>query len=724
MAWSDLPLKAIRLSNTKSSASLLPLFVLSATSLYLEVMLIRWVGTEFRLFAYFQNLALIACFLGFGYGCLKPVPRDGRLFDVGALCALVIVIEFPWNGWKHLLDVIGASLSVSNDISVWHEMTAGGDAGVWQIWLVSVGIVGGVLMFLVAIMIPLGSWVAWYLEHVPKTVVGYAVNLGGSLAGILLFTALSTLRTSPVVWFLAAFVFAALLQPFWKSTGWSTAVAAAVCTAILAIGGFPEGKVVWSPYQKLELIRGERNNFQIQVNNTGYMTIADLSKPALGGNPALASSYRESSYETPYRFVTRLDDILIVGSGAGNDIAAALRHGAQRIDAVEIDPAIRDLGRAFHPEKPYDSPRVRVTIDDARDFMHHTSRRYDLILFALLDSHTQASSLTSMRIDNYVYTSQSFEEARRLLKPDGIVVVKFEVRPAFDWLGRRFFAQLNTVFGRPPVIYYNPQIEALLPATVYLESNGSELWQRAGTPEFASFLANHPPRFELNVPSPVPLTTDDWPYIYQRNRGIPRIYGVISIILMGLAVLLVRGRFQYRKRGAWHFFLLGAGFLLLETQMISRLALYFGSTWIVNCVALTFVLAVLVAASLLLPKFESWKTGVCFAVLAAALLGIYFIPWPSIPLSIRAIGLLLACAYSVPLFFAGVVFTRSFRGEHGSGNLLGANIIGAVAGGLAQNLSFVFGMKALLLVAIVFYMGAACFGAKEGFAKNPISALP
>jgi hypothetical protein len=71
-------------------------------------------------------------------------------------------------------------------------------------------------------------------------------------------------------------------------------------------------------------------------------------------------------YELPYRFVSTPGDVLVVGAGTGNDVAAALRHDAQHVDAVEIDPTILGLGRQFHPEHPYDSSRVSQHVDDAR----------------------------------------------------------------------------------------------------------------------------------------------------------------------------------------------------------------------------------------------------------------------------------------------------------------------------------------------------------------------
>ena len=46
-------------------------FVVSVFILYLEMLLIRWVSTEIRIFAYFKNLTLIACFLGAGLGYSK-----------------------------------------------------------------------------------------------------------------------------------------------------------------------------------------------------------------------------------------------------------------------------------------------------------------------------------------------------------------------------------------------------------------------------------------------------------------------------------------------------------------------------------------------------------------------------------------------------------------------------------------------------------------------------
>ena len=88
---------------------------------------------------------------------------------------------------------------------------------------------------------------------------------------------------------------------------------------------------------------------------------------------------------------------LIVGAGAGNDAAGGLRHGVKHITAVEIDPAIIELGRALHPENPYTSPDVELVNDDARSYFATSNKKFDVIAFGLLDSHTTTAMSAAMR---------------------------------------------------------------------------------------------------------------------------------------------------------------------------------------------------------------------------------------------------------------------------------------------------------------------------------------
>ncbi|MEO8127803.1 MAG: hypothetical protein ABI822_11965, partial [Bryobacteraceae bacterium] len=390
--------------------------------------------------------------------------------------------------------------------------------------------------------------------------------------------------------------------------------------------------------------------------------------------------------------------------------AAALRHGAEYVDAVEIDPMIYSIGKRLHPEHPYDSPKVHVVINDARNFLRQNHEKYDMIVFGLLDSHTGFSGYSNVRVDNYVYTEESLRDARRLLKPDGILALKFEVREPWTWMGQRFYAMLSHTFGRSPVAYYVRQIGingGLFDGTVFLESNSQRLWDKAAEPILSDFVKSHPTAFPLTPVNAPPPATDDWPYIYHLGRSIPRTYITVSIVLLLMTFLMVRPYFKPRLGSTWQFFLLGAGFLLMETQLVSRLALYFGTTWLVNSIALSGILSVLLLSNFYVKRFSPGNLGPYYLWLCGSLLANYLIPWTSVPVSATAAGILLCVAYCVPVFFAGIIFTESFRLSGGRSDILGANILGAVAGGLTQNASFVLGMKALLIIAALIYGGAA-----------------
>ncbi len=710
----------LELADCPKGNILWPLFFVSFATLYVEVLLIRWIGTEVRVFAYFQNLALIACFLGFGVGCYRAKAKKSFLFDGLALGTLLITVSLPFAKWKSQLEGMSAQLSFSQDAQLWSSINASAyDAhAAISLSIVSLLVISIFLLLLTLTMIPLGQWVGTYLSAAHEPMKAYSVNLLGSLCGIWFFAAVSFLGLAPVYWFAIAGLLLLLLRPALRSSKpvWAGAFLLTVGLCLLGFGG--RGQVYWSPYQKLA-VEPMGNDYNIQVNNTGYMTIANLTQENLAAHPALAKAYPNSSYDLPFRLVGSRDRVLIVGSGAGNDVDAALRNGAARVDAVEIDPVIYSLGKRLHPDHPYDSPRVHIHINDARAFFRQSPDKFDVIVFGLLDSHTTFSGYSNMRVDNYVYTQESFEEAKRHLKPTGVLIVKFEVRAPSTWMGQRFYAMFSGIFGRPPVTYYVPAMDSLLSATEFVASNDSGAWTRAASPEFVRMMKNNPAPFSLDLQKAPGPTTDDWPYVYHLGHNIPGIYLTVSFVVLALAIFVARGGFDPRQRSTWNFFFLGAGFLLMETQIISRLALYFGATWLVNCIALSMVLSVLVVSNLCVQR--RWAVGDLrgwYLALLVSLLAIYFMPWEVLPFGTIGIGVSLASAYCVPLFSAGVIFAETFRCCHDKSVCFGSNILGAVAGGLAQSTSFLFGMKSLLLVAGIFYLLAAFFGGL----REPVSA--
>ena len=75
----------------------------------------------------------------------------------------------------------------------------------------------------------------------------------------------------------------------------------------------------------------------------------------------------------------------VIGHGSGLTTHVLLGSpNIERLDAIEIEPAMIDAARAFEPRvaRAYSDPRVRYRIEDARAFFARAPRRYDVIVSA------------------------------------------------------------------------------------------------------------------------------------------------------------------------------------------------------------------------------------------------------------------------------------------------------------------------------------------------------
>jgi spermidine synthase len=685
--------------------SLSTLFLASALTLFAELALIRWVATEVRVFAYVKNLALLLCFLGFGLGCALARQRPRWQTAATALLGLIVIVRLPWNG-AEIMESLSQYLGGSQDMEIWATRAMHDTTG----FILAV-MVTAILLFLITyIFIPMGQTVSRQVELAPRTLYGYSWNLGGSLAGILAFFAVSWLALPPEVWFTIVLAGMALLQTK-RSDSIRIAVAVLPVAVLLIDPSTPHHFNLWTPYQQIELEDenfrdGELYRTEIRVNHTGYQVMVNLSDEFLGRHPhLLEEAADENPYNLPFRFTSANPSVLIVGSGTGNDVAAALRHQSRAVDAVEIDPKILELGRRRHPEHPYDDPRVSAHLTDARAFMKRTNARYDLILFGLLDSHTQLSDYSNMRLDNFVYTEESFREARALLAPNGILFIKFQINHPF--VGRRLDEMLTRTFGKAPVVFLAPSNYTAAASCFVISPSGQVEARLAADSRLSEFVAGQRPAF-LTLPE-VAVTTDDWPYLYHQGHWIPGIFYLLSALVILLAAVFYLQIPEARTRvPSLFFFSMGAGFLLLETQVVSRLALYFGTTWQVNGIVIAAILSALLLANLVIEKQQrTWPRAWTLIGILVGIACAYFVPFNRIPGSAAMVGAFAAVVFAIPVFFAGLLFASEFRLAESPAAALGANMLGAVVGGLLENVSLIIGMKALLVIAALLYSLAA-----------------
>jgi hypothetical protein len=69
-------------------------------------------------------------------------------------------------------------------------------------------------------------------------------------------------------------------------------------------------------------------------------------------------------------------------------------------------------------------------------------------------------------------------------------------------------------------------------------------------------------------------------------------------------------------------------------------------------------------------------------------------------------AMLVGGVTNLPMLFSGILFARSFAHADRKDQALGANLIGSLAGGLLQSVTFVTGIRALILIVAALYFAA------------------
>jgi SAM-dependent methyltransferase len=405
-------------------------------------------------------------------------------------------------------------------------------------------------------------------------------------------------------------------------------------------------------------------------------------------------------YELPYRVFGPPGKVAIVGAGTGNDVAAALRCGAEQVDAIEIDPVILRSGRYFHPEKPYQDPRVHCIVNDARTFLRNTNQRYDMVVYGLLDSHTLLSHASSVRLDSFVYTVEALKEARQRLKDGGVLSLSFCVLS--PELGRKIYLMMQQAFGgRAPVCVRAGYDDSV----VYLQAKGhdlhvdAELLRQCGFEDATPIYGNQELRADVS--------TDDWPFFYMPQRIYPSSYIVMMALIAALSVA-VTANFAGGKMSLGHaaFFFLGAGFMLVETKGITELGLTFGNTWHVIGVVICGILLMGFLANSVVRWVKFRRPWLLYALLVATLALGYVIS-RSGGLGSTLWGRIGTVAVlTAPMFASGLVFSSLLRSSRDVAGALASNLLGAMFGGILEYNSMYFGFRFLYLLAIGLYLAA------------------
>ncbi|MGH7896900.1 MAG: hypothetical protein ACREQQ_03050, partial [Candidatus Binatia bacterium] len=669
------------------------IFAAAALGLFLELAVLRWQAATFEIFAFYKNLGLLACFAGLGLG--YALATRGRVllpFTLPLLGVEIAVLTVT----RHGLGARRLQSLFATPIHEQHSMGLPLATTVWEHVAVYFLLLATFLLTALAFL-PLGQACGAVMER-EERLRAYGANLLGSLAGVLAMLALSGLWTPPAVWFGLSFAAALAFQAFDRRALLAGIGAALGALTVLAWPVSFGWQQIHSPYQLLELGRGGKGPLTLRAAGLYHQRILDLSARTQAADPESRRLARY--YELAYRVRPGPVDVAVVGSGMGNDVAAALRSGARRVDAVEIDPAILELGRIHHPEKPYADPRVSAVVDDARSFLRNTRATYDVIAYGLLDSHTLTSHASNVRLDSFVYTVEGLREARDRLRPGGVLSLSFAI--ASSDIARKMFLMIGEAFdGRPPVCIRARYDEAV----VFLQGRDEApvvpraLLQEAGFEDVTAVYAD--PSL-LADPS-----TDDWPFLYMPRRVYPLSYvGVVGLILAASLALCLRFLRGESRPGHPAFFFLGAGFMLVETKGITELGLVFGNTWRVIGVVIAAILVMAFLANAAVRRLSLRRAWPPFLLLLASLaIGATISGAGGLPstASGRAAAALVVTS---PLFFSGIVFSTMLRSGGNVSGAMAANLLGALCGGLLEYNSMYFGFRFLYWLAMALYAAA------------------
>ncbi len=649
--------------------------------LALELALIRWSASQIRAFAYFSNLVLIGAFLGMGLGLALGRRHTGLVH--ATLPALVLVsLALGLSDPLHLVYLSFPDPAVS----LWGaERFADGVHRALHL-SAFLAIVGSII----AVFVFAGSALGVLFARQPA-LKAYRWDLLGSLLGVVAMTCATAVGGGPAVWLTLG-----VLPFIWICRRPLAIAAGSVC---VGLGIFSVQGAIFSPYNRID-VQQVGPDFVLAVNRDFHQFMHDLSDRRLGAmtpkGKAESQTVREV-YDLPFALGSGRARALIVGAGTGNDVQAALRAGYGKVVSVDIDGRIIELGRRLHPEHPYADPRVEAVVDDARAYFMRRVEPFDAVVYGLLDSHAMFSSLSTLRLDNYVYTEEGIRAAWNHVAPRGLLSISFSVF-AGPWMMDRLYWTITRATGRQPVAFYHGMHFGV---TYIVPRDEAHL----------DFSAVSFPRTGPSAPLELVRTTsDDWPFLYVRPGVVPWGYLLMMLAMATLAAVATPLAFGRSTLGADFdgvLFFMGAAFLLIETRGVTSLSLLFGSTWIVNAAVFGGVLVMALLANEAVARFRPQKVGPWFIGLLASVVLLWIFPISMLSvLGIVERGVLGGLLNALPVAFAGVIVSTRLSQSRNPSAALGSNLLGSVIGGCLEYLSMMTGLRAIVLLALALYLAA------------------
>lgn len=392
------------------------------------------------------------------------------------------------------------------------------------------------------------------------------------------------------------------------------------------------------------------------------------------------------------------DNALIIGPGGGQDVVVALLGDVKSITAVEVNPDVVQL------VKDYDGfsggiysriPNIQVVVGEGRNYVRSSREAFDLILLSLPITKSSRSVEGFMLTENYLFTVEALRDYLDHLTPEGrIVIVGHGDVEIYRLIVLALKAFDRSQIGQSEAMRHIYTIASGSLPTVIIKKEPftrDEIEKRHDVihelgydygPFFLPYVRQKVihPFFELSIPLAWPMlnqnlvdisegkldlddfirgapfditpVTDDSPFFYKFQPGLPKPLGTFSVFILlavtGLTALVTLprnptmrrppfvnslARFPRLKRFLTLFFALGMAFTLVQIALFQKLTLFIGHPLLALTVLLFSLLLGSGMGSLSSSRVKdelgravvvaSLATGVLSAVYAASLTSVF-----------------------------------------------------------------------------------------------------
>jgi len=397
-------------------------------------------------------------------------------------------------------------------------------------------------------------------------------------------------------------------------------------------------KTQWNSFSRIDVVEGPTNNCdsstldpifgQPQCASEGLVAKIFIDGGA-GTNiiswDGSANSRQELSSWMQYLPFTMMDDpkTLIIGSGGGRDVIAAITSGNTDVTTVEINPMIVETVKRYGEKAGnlYTHPYVNANVDEGRSFVSRSIDKYDIIYIPFVDTWASVSSGGLGVSENFLYTIEGFQEYYDHLTDTGKIVT---IRWLIDT--PRFVSTFVTLLENNGVSQNDAYKHIIIVSSESIEEDPSVTMSIFSKEPFTdneikfftdAFSTNgYKPmlipgqvmvepyakllneeitleQFYTMFPTKAYPVTDDSPYFLSFEKPFPLILEQLLYLSIGIAGIFLILPYIWLKRSrdidvknnstlttksvVLYFAVLGFGFILIELALLQKLILFLGN---------------------------------------------------------------------------------------------------------------------------------------------------